>query len=154
MTEPAEKSVSVSIDYLRNAFEFVSSGSKFENEANISVATGDIYLVAAIAGINEMPDEAVESDDYIGVPHKNDLDLGRDLVFAFVDQHLPDESDAIRDIFRSRGAYRRFKHLVESRGMLDSWYTLEENTVETALREWCEEVGIRLRDAPKSGDAG
>ena len=56
------------------------------------------------------------------IPHKNDLDLGQALVFEFAASHLPDEYDRVRDIFRRRGAYGRFKDLLDSKGLLETWY--------------------------------
>jgi hypothetical protein len=154
MGDAASKSVSVTFDDLRNAFEFVSAGQKFEHEACICTNTGSIYYASLMSGLNEFPDDVDESDDYIGVPHKNDLDLGRNLVFAFVDEHLPNQSNAVRDIFRSKGAYRRFRDMLESRGILDKWYAFEASATEAALRAWCEEVGIQLSDPPTSTATG
>jgi hypothetical protein len=54
-------------------------------------------------------------DDYIAVPHKNELGLGRRLVFDFVDQELPRDADAVSDFFRRRGAYARLKALLRNR---------------------------------------
>ena len=116
--EPS-KPAAISFDDLALAYEFVSSGQKFENEAFICTNTGSIYYNSAMTGLNELPEDAEETGDYVAVPHKNDLDLGRDLAFAFVDQHLPAQSNAVRDIFHSKGVYRRFKHMLESRGILE-----------------------------------
>jgi hypothetical protein len=54
-----------------------------------------------------------DRDTGIATPHKNDLDIGQRLVFVFVDTHLLDEYSRVRQIFRRRGAYGRFKHLLE-----------------------------------------
>ena len=148
MGTEAPKPVSISFDDVTNAFEFVSAGQKFENDACICTNTGSIYYSSVLTGIDEFPDDVEESDHYISVPHKNDLDLGRNLVFAFVDEHLPNQSNAVRDIFRSKGAYRRFRDMLESRGMQDKWYAFENSATEKALRAWCEEVGIQLDDPP------
>jgi hypothetical protein len=144
------KPASISLDDLTAAFEFVSAGQKFENHALICTNTGSIYYRSVLTGENDFPDDVDESDHSISVPHKNDLDLGRDLVFAFVDEHLPNQSNAVRDMFRSKGAYRRFRDMLESRGMQDKWYAFEETATKQALRAWCEEVGIQLEDPPAS----
>jgi hypothetical protein len=154
MATESPKSVTISFDDLTNAFEFVSAGQKFEHEACICTNTGSIYYASLSAGINEFPDDVEESDHYIAVPHKNDLDLGRNLVFAFVDEHLANQSNAVRDIFRSKGAYRRFRDMLESRGMQEKWYAFEESATEQALRAWCEDVGIQLIDLPTSEATG
>ena len=80
------------------------------------------------------------------VPHKNDLDLGRRLALAFVNRELPDDADTVAAFFRRRGAYRRFKELLNARGMLQQWFDFESRATEKALRAWCEENGIQLVD--------
>jgi hypothetical protein len=149
-TQPA-KSVSLTYDEVRDAFEYTSAGRPHENNVYIDSNTGKIYYDSDyIAPGEESPEDLEESDVYIAVPHKNDLDLGRDLVFAFASEALPDQWDKIRDIFRSRGAYARFKDLLEAKGQLEAWYAFEESATERALRAWCEDVGIQLDDAPPS----
>jgi putative CocE/NonD family hydrolase len=118
-----------------------------ENTAYIRTDTGTIHLVSEAID-EEEPDDLESSDAYVSVPHKNDLDLGRNLVFAFVEEHMPDDWDTVRDIFRKRGAYGRFKDLLQRRRMLDKWFAYEESATEAAVRAWCEDVGIQLSDAP------
>ena len=136
----------VKFDELSEAFEFVSSGQQCENNAYIHTDTGTIYYVSQMAGIDELPDDFETSENYVEIPHRNELNLGRDLVFTFVDKNLPDEFNAVADIFRRRGAYSRFKDLLQAGGMLDSWYEFEKNAIDAALRNWCQETGIRLSD--------
>jgi organic hydroperoxide reductase OsmC/OhrA len=47
-----------------------------------------------------------------------------------------------------KGAYRRFKDLLDSAGLLEEWYGLEDAILEKALRDWCEENDIDMVDAP------
>jgi hypothetical protein len=154
MTAESAKSVSISFDDVLMAHEFVSSGQHFECAAYISTSTGKIYYVSDLTGDDELPEDAEESDDSISVPHKNDLNLGRNLVFSFVRQELPDAYGDVSDIFRKRGAYGRFKGLLQRHGMLEAWYAFEERATKEAVRAWCEEVDIQLTDAPKSAEGG
>jgi hypothetical protein len=141
---PTRSSKSILFSELLNAFEFVGSGRPFENQAYICLETGNIYFVSSIAGAEEDAPEDIEiSEKYIMVPHKNDLGLGRDLAFSFVDRELPETWNTVVELFRRPGAYRRFKQMLESREMLDKWYTFEASAVEKALREWCDESGIQ-----------
>ena len=80
----------------------------------------------------------------IAIPHKNDLDLGKRLALRFADDLLPGSLDDVYDIFRHKGAYGRFKSLLENRGMLQQWYEFEEKSRKEALRQWCEESGIEI----------
>jgi hypothetical protein len=137
----------VAIKYadLRDAFDFVSFGAPFESSAFICADTGVIYRRSETLELDEdVPEDLETSGRYIAIPHKNDLNLGRDLVLSFVDQALPDDHGIVAGFFRSKGTYSRFKQLLESRGVLEAWYTFEANAVEAALRQWCEENGIQL----------
>ena len=140
----------VAINYsdLRDAFDFVSFGAPFESNAFLCVDTGEIYCTSDTLELDEeAPDDLETSDRYIAIPHKNDLNLGRDLALSFADQELPDDYATVAGFFRSKGAYGRFKQLLESRGVLEAWYKFEGQAVETALRQWCEDNGIQLGSA-------
>ena len=140
----------VAIKYadLLDAFDFVSFGAPFESCAFICANTGAIYCRSDTLELDEeVPEDLETSDRYIAIPHKNDLNLGRDLVLSFVDQTLPDDYNTVAGFFRSKGAYSRFKQLLESRRVLETWYTFEANAVEAALRQWCEENSIQLSPA-------
>jgi hypothetical protein len=67
-------------------------------------------------------------------------------VFAFAEQVMPDHYDTVRDIFRRRGAYGRFKDFLDAKRMLERWYDFEAKAAERALRAWCQENGIELTD--------
>ncbi len=130
---------------IEEAFLFVSSAPPFEHDAYLNKETSEFYYVSALGDSDELPDDLEESDKYISIPHKNDLDLGRDLVFAFVSANLPDEYGKVRGFFSGRGAYARYKDLLESKGQLEAWYEFENQAVKTALRERCKENNIDLR---------
>jgi len=137
--------VSVKYADLLDAFEFVSTGAPSEHSAYISIVTGKIYQVPnTIKPEEKIPEDIETSDQYIDVPHRIDLGVGRDLALAFVARELPADLDAVTDFFRHKGAYSRFKTLLESRGALKKWYAFEESATEKALREWCQECGIEL----------
>lgn len=137
--------VTVKYAELLDAFEFVSSGAPFEHSAYICADTGAIYWASSMIELEEkVPDNLETSDRYIAVPHKNDLNLGRNLALSFVEQELPDDYNTVAGFFRNRGAYRRFKDLLESRGVLEKWYMFEASAMETALREWCQENSVPL----------
>ena len=138
--------VAVAYDDLLLAFEFVSSAPPMESSAYVSRDTGDIYWKSEFEAIdNEVPDDLESSDRYIAVPHKNDLDLGRSLALRFAAQVLPEHRERVRGFFERKGAYSRFKQLLEATEALEKWYTFEEAAVNAALREWCSENGIELR---------
>ncbi len=129
------------------AFQFVSGGGTGEHQAFLCKPSGKIYWHSELAGdVEELPDDIEESDKYVEIPDKRELDLGKPLALDFAREFLPDDFDKVRQIFSSRGAYARFKDLLEHRRALDRWYDFEAKAEESALREWCELNSIELGD--------
>jgi hypothetical protein len=137
----------VKYEDLWTAYEFVSASPQWEHSAFISLETGDIYWdTDEEAGERELPDDLDDGSRYLAVPHKNDLDLGRDLVFRFVTAELPDHDERVRSYFHHRGAYSRLKELLAAAGKLEAWYAFQEEETKTALRAWCREHDIEVAD--------
>jgi hypothetical protein len=138
--------VTVKRSDLSSAFEFVSSAPPSEHVAYVSLDTGKIYWLFSDGAPDdeEVPDDLEVSDRYIAIPHQSDLDLGSQLAVRFADERLPERAGAIREIFRHRGAYRRFRDVLEAEGRLDQWRAFEEKATEEALRDWCEANEIHL----------
>ena len=140
--------MSVKFGDLQLAFDFVNSGGLGENQAILDTQTGRLYWHSEI-GDNFEEDELPEDLDderCIEIPHKNELNLGKALVFDFVQQFLPDDYDDVRDIFRRRGAYGQFKAMLVRRGALDRWHDFSAKAEEAALRAWCADNAIDLVD--------
>ena len=131
---------------IETAFDFVSSAPMCENTAVLMRDSGRIVWRSEFGGMDDVSDEDLEAEDCVEIPHKNELDLGEDLVFAFAEDALPADLDRIHQIFSRRGAYGRFKELLDSRRMLQSWYDFERTEQEKALRQWCKDNGIELTD--------
>lgn len=134
---------------VREAFEFVSAGSPMEIEAYVSLETGRVFLDVDPAVVGEMeplPEDIDDADKYASIPHKNDLDLGKRLVFRFASRFLPDDFEDVQEMFARRGAYGRFKDLLEERGLLGEWRAYEDEAADEALRDWCEHQGLGLTD--------
>ena len=131
---------------LRNAFDFVSAGGPLEHSAYICANTGKIYWTSDTADLEEgdVPPDIHDSDHYIGVPHKNDLGLGRRLALAFAEKECPADYETVVRFFQRRGAYSRFKDLLQTRGLLERWYDFENETTDAALFAWCVENGIEV----------
>ena len=132
-----------------DAFWFVSGAGYGENSAIMDKNTGQSYFQSDYCDMDEMEQLADEDFDpaiHISIPHKNDLDLGRNLVFKFVEQFMTDDYEKVAQIFRKKGAYSRYKYLLDSRGMLEQWYDFENQSEQFALLEWCKENEIDLID--------
>jgi len=134
-------------DEISMAFSFVSSGSEYDHMAVLSKETGKIYYRSDFDDeLDEFPDDVDTSDQYIAIPHKNELDLGQRLVWDFVGRRLPDRFGEVEGFFRRRGAYARLKELLASKDLLDEWYAFENEREESALKEWCADNGIEVVD--------
>ena len=106
--------VKVKYDDLSAAFDFVSFAAPFEHRAFVSLDTGAIHWISETSPLDEeeLPDDLEESDRYLPIPHKNDLDLGNNLALRFAEEQLPNRYADVADFFRRRGAYARFKELL------------------------------------------
>ena len=137
--------VAVRFDDLREAFDFVSSAAPMEHSAYVSLDTGAIYWISELNPLEEeVPDDLETSTRYVAVPHRTELDLGSRLALRFAAGELPDRYPQIEGFFRRRGAYARFKDLLDAEGFLDKWDAFEAEATERALRKWCAANGIRI----------
>ncbi len=130
---------------IENAFMYVASAMYGMNSAVLCKDTGKMLYRSDMAGIDEIEDEDnLDWEQCIEIPHKNDLDLGRNLVFEFDEEYLPDDYERVRQMFRRSGTHSSYKTLLEQRGLLEKWYDTENSREEQALRKWCKENEIEL----------
>jgi len=92
----------------------------------------------------ELPENIEDRSIYVSVPHKYDLNLGKNVALVFAEEQLADSYETVANIFRQRGAYGRFKDLLERKDRLQAWYDYEANATELALREWGAEQGLSI----------
>ncbi len=129
-----------------DAYESANFGEPGMTTAYVSRSTGKTFLVFEGGDNFDLPDDLEDSDDYLPLPDKRDLDLGQRLVWDFVATRLPEDQDYINGLFRSRGAYRRYKDFLDRKGLLDEWYEYERARTETALQKWCRLHQIEISD--------
>jgi len=129
-----------------NAFDYANFDHG-DNQAFLDRKSGKSLYFSAFGDSDPEPEDFADESRYIALPDKRDLGLGTELVYRFINATGPDLIDATRDAFRQRGAYRRFKALLESNGLLDAWHEFEANAEKTALLNWCEENGIQLSNS-------
>ncbi len=131
---------------LEDAYDFASAGAPQDHQAYVSKSTGKTFWYSDFLDIDQRPEDFDESDDYVEIPHKKDLDLDQRLIWRFVDQAAPEKYDEVRRIFSRRGAYRRYRSFLEREGLLDKWYAFEATQTREALLEWCDDNGIEVED--------
>jgi len=137
----------VCLSDLQGAMEWVSDDMS-DSEAYVCRQTGRIYWVSGEPGLldyeEEVPGDIDDIEKYLPVPDKRDLDLGARLAFDFAARHLDDQYEAVRSIFRHKGAYGRFKEMLEQQACLDAWYAFSEEKTLGALEEWCVSEGLTI----------
>ena len=130
---------------IEDAFFFVSMDQKYMHNAILCKETGQLFYTSEMGDSDELPEDIDDPGKYIGIPHKNDLDLGKALVIEFTAKYFPEELDKVYSIFHRKGAYSRYKNLLESKEALDEWYKFEKQRREEALREWCQINNIAIK---------
>jgi hypothetical protein len=130
------------------AFEFVSANNAGEHQAFLCRQSGKVYWYVEYSDdeLSELTDDIDDCEKYVQILDKRELDLGKPLVLEFVRQTLPNEIDKVQRIFSARGAYARFKDLMNRKGALDQWYNFEAKAEEEALRTWCALNSIDIND--------
>lgn len=128
------------------AFHFVSGAEFGINSAFLCRDTGQIYFESGFGDSDELPEDIEDSNRYIQIPHKRDLDLGIELVREFVIKNLPEKAGEIENFFRSRGAYTRYKELLSKCNTLEKWYQFEQVRIESALKNWCIQNNIQIEE--------
>ena len=129
---------------LELAFEFHNDGDPYDHVAYISRSTGQTYIRSELGGLDELPEDVEENDDYVEIPHKYDLDLGKELVWGFVDRQIPGLKNRVQGIFSRRGAYGRYKAFLADLDLLDAWHRFEDERTREALLGWCRDQGISI----------
>jgi hypothetical protein len=131
----------ISFQDLLLSFEFVGDGAS-GHQAILCRRTDKIYWRSEFSDLDEfndeLPDDIEDEANYVAIPDKRELGLGKPLVLDFAREFLPDDFDEIRWMFSKGGAYKKFRALLIRRNALDRWYDFESKTTERALREWCE----------------
>ena len=139
----------VGLEELLAAFEWVSAGeaAATDCEAYVSKVTGSVHWSGE--GVDEeLPEDIEDGSIYVAVPHKSEFGLGRSLALRFVEDRLPHSYETVHQYFHKRGAYSRFKTLLERAGQLEAWHSYEQNAIVEALHEWSKEHGLTLVRLP------
>lgn len=135
------KKVKVDMEALIMALEIASSGLMID-DAYVDRRTGKVYIPADDPDLSEVTEDMAESEDYVAVPTKFELDLGSRVARAFAWQEMPEDADTVSDMFSRKGGFARFKHWLAQRGKLHAWYAFQAEAEEQALRDWCEANGF------------
>lgn len=132
----------VRFDDLLAGFDWVNA-EPTENSAYVSRRTGLVHWDSEVTELDEeLPEDIGDTSVYVALPSKSDLDLGRALAQQFVREQLPEAYGQVAAFFHHRGAYGKFKNLLDRKGLLDAWHEYESLEVERALLSWAAEEGL------------
>lgn len=141
-------SASVVLDELILALDWVSDLSSSENMAFVCRESGRVYMTSDEDFGEELePDLPLDLEDitkYAIVPSRQDLRLGKRLAVRFVQASLPERLEETYDMFAARGAYARFKNMLEVEQALDAWHAFEAEAIERELRDWAESEALAV----------
>lgn len=71
------------------------------------------------------------------LPTRQELELGKSLAKKFANETDANLTNEVYFIFSSKGAYSRFKSLLESKGLLEQWYKYEQDKTREVVKDWC-----------------
>ena len=145
----------VSLDDLENALLWASSPPEFDARAYVSRTIGKVYTRGGDDPVEEdLPPDIEDEDEYIAFPSKNELGFGRGLVFRFIHEFAPQAVADVHAAFDRKGAYGRFKSLLDRLGLLDAWHQYESEATVVARETWAQEHGFEVirsdRHAPRN----
>jgi hypothetical protein len=132
---------------LEDALLLVDAGNGVETAAWVYRETGAVLWHSELSDdFGPLPDDIDDTERYVALPGKRDLDLGKPVALEFARTQLPECYEQVCGIFAHRGAYARFKDLLERHRHLDAWHQWEEAQTRQALRTWCAENRITLAE--------
>ena len=140
-----------SLKQLWDAYQEADFSSQDGSYAAINPDDGRIVVVPSefAFGLDEIEDveSQLSEGNWLELPTKNDLELGRPLVFQFAEQYLYGaDYDRAERYFSRRGAYRKWKDLLIARDLEKKWYQFEEKATIEALKEWLTENDVTFID--------
>ena len=138
-------SVEVKLSDLTLAVDFSSSGMSFDSCAYLNRYSGKIVYTGDLVDDDEIPNDLYDNADYLEIPSKQDMNMGKRLVLSFAADYLPEHFETVQAIFSRSGAYRRFKVLLEQTDKLEQWYKYEQDAVSSELIAWCQVNEVKVK---------
>ncbi len=123
---------------IEDAFISVSMGVMFTCITFLCKKTGTIFYISD-AGDLDAPSEYLDDDldNYIDIPHKNDLNFAKLIVLEFSVMYLQDKIEKVNSFYRRKGAYSQLSYLLAAKEeLLDKCYAFKEGERNKALNEW------------------
>lgn len=122
------------------------------DEIEVAEAASSAAELARLPGWDERPQwerelitqaaAVIEGTDYLQLPSKFDLHEWQ--VMEKFSYACRDEAtrERLLDAIRGRGAFRRFRQVLEQAELVDDWYRFREGSIAQVAMEWLEANGI------------
>ena len=81
-------------------------------------------------------------DDYLYLPKKYDFNEYRIIEKFIARVVVPKQVEMLYQSIHGKGAFRRFKVMLERLGLIDEWYKYREKKLREYVEFWCEENKI------------
>ncbi len=140
-----------SLKTIFEAYETAEFSRQCGSYAVINPDDGRVLVIPSelVADFNEIQEleSQISNGHWIELPTRNELDLGKSLVFQFVGLYLaPKDKNRVERYFSRRGGYRKWKALLIERGLEQKWYRFEMDSTVTALKDWLHRNDIAFID--------
>jgi hypothetical protein len=81
-------------------------------------------------------------DDYLSLPEKYDFNEYRIIEKFIARVIIPKQSEMLSQSIHGKGAFRRFKAMLENLGLVDEWYKYRGQKLRDFVEFWCRENKI------------
>ncbi len=89
---------------------------------------------------DEANDNIINMFDYF---YKNDYYIMQDFIDTIEDVNLREK---LYEATRGRGAFSRFRYIIESNDLLDDWYKYKDEKYKAIAKEWCIDNNIEFEE--------
>ena len=86
--------------------------------------------------------EMLKTDHYLALPSRFDIHEYRIMERFCLAVDDEDMRDDLCNAIRGRGAFRRFKDMMQAYGMTEAWYRYRDAALWEMALAWCDEQGI------------
>ena len=87
-------------------------------------------------------DDIEEDENFVALPSKwdiNEYEMMEDFMNVQENKEIQNQ---IFHAIKGRGAFRNFRAVVESNGLLEEWYKFKDSVYEQIVKNWCEKNGL------------
>ena len=136
----------IKFEDIDTAYCFTSGCASYGHQVSLNKETGEFHYHSEFGDSCEELPEDLDDPKYVSIPNQHDLDLGKRLIFQFCEKFIPDLIEEVSNCFTRKGAYQRYKSILEREDQIENWYLFEAESIKVALLEWCEQEGIETEE--------